>query len=459
MSHSSVEKYHVLPVVALVGRPNVGKSTLFNSLTRTRDALVADQPGLTRDRQYGECPGITRPFLLVDTGGVLPGKEKDPLTALMAKQSWQAVEEATLVLFVVDAREGLTSEDSDLAKKLRKSGKPIQLIINKIDGIKNLPSVIAEFHRLGFSHIIETAASHNQGIDTIQTDIEEALAKFSDEPVGDLPDPGIKFAIIGRPNVGKSTLVNRILGEERVVVFDMPGTTRDSVFIPFTRRDKNYTVIDTAGVRRRSRVDDTIEKFSAIKTLQAIKAANIVLMMFDASEGITDQDLHLLGLVLDAGRSLILIVNKWDGLSEYQRDRVKDQLDLKLTFVSYAKVLTISALHGTGVGDIFEWIDKIYVASHQKVSTSKMTQILEAAVAKHQPPLVKGRRVKLRYAHMGGHEPPTIVIHGTQAETLPMSYQRFLCEFFRKTLGLIGTPVRLQLKSPKNPYNPYVDER
>ncbi len=444
----------LLPVIALVGRPNVGKSTLFNALTKTRHALVADQPGLTRDRQYGHAHFAGQDYIVVDTGGLIESFKKDPLAALMAKQSWQAVEEAQIILFLVDARAGLLPEDITLAKKLRKMNKPLLLVINKVDGVKHLESVVAEFHRLGFSETMEIAASHQRGLPTLQENIARLASPFILKSAEEKKETGIKLAIIGRPNVGKSTLVNRILGEERVVVFDMPGTTRDSIFIPFERQGKTYTVIDTAGVRRRSKVEEGVEKFSVIKTLQAIEAADIVVMVFDAQEGITDQDLHLLGFILETGRSLMLAVNKWDGLTETQKKTVKDQIDFKLSFVSFAKILFISALHGTGVGDIFKWTNKIYKAMHQKVSTAKMTELLEQAVARHQPPLVKGRRVKLRYAHLGGHSPLRIVVHGTQAPALPNAYQRYLAEFYRQALGLIGAPVRLELRSPANPYDP-----
>lgn len=445
----------VLPLIALVGRPNVGKSTLFNILTRSRSALVADEPGLTRDRQYGRCliQGIS--CLLVDTGGLASTRQADALTALMAEQSWQAVQDAELVLFVVDARAGLLSEDRELVQQLRKANRPILLVINKVEGLKNLDSTIADFHRLGLREVLAISAAHNRGITELQEVIHHALLAYHNtEPDAPANHPGIKLAIVGRPNVGKSTLVNRVLGEERVVVFDMPGTTRDSIFIPFERRGKPYTVIDTAGIRRRSKIDNTIEKFSVVKTLQAIEAADVVVVVFDAQQGILDQDLHILGLVLDAWRSLVIVVNKWDGLSEDQKRQVKNNIDFKLNFVDYAKILYISALHGTAVGDIFSTADKIYSAAHQKVGTSKMTQLLEAAVAKHQPPLVKGRRIKLRYAHVGGHEPFTIVVHGAQANALPKSYQRYLAEFFRSALKLVGSPVRLELKSPSNPYDP-----
>lgn len=446
---------NLLPLVALVGRPNVGKSTLFNILTHSRAALVADEPGLTRDRQYGRCTILGAPCLLVDTGGIASARSTDALTELMAEQSWQAVTEAELVLFLVDARAGLMSEDIELVRQLRKANRPILLVINKVDGLKNVDSTIADFHRLGLRDVVTISAAHNRGMTELQEIIHEVLLKDKTLDHNATEDyPGIKLAIVGRPNVGKSTLVNRILGEERVVVFDMPGTTRDSVFIPFERRGRPYTVIDTAGVRRRSKIDNTIEKFSVVKTLQAIDAADVVVMIFDAQAGITDQDLHVLGMVLQAWRSLILVVNKWDGLSEEQKRQVKNRIDFKLSFVDYAKVLYISALHGTAVGDIFSEAEKIYASAHQKVGTAKMTQLLEAAVAKHQPPLVKGRRVKLRYAHIGGHEPFTIVVHGTQATALPKSYQRYLSEFFRQALKLVGSPVRLELKSPSNPYDP-----
>jgi GTP-binding protein len=433
----------------------VGKSTLFNVLTRSRAALVADQPGLTRDRQYGHCKIFDHEYLLVDTGGLSHESYKDALSELMAKQSWQAITEAQLVLFLVDARAGLAAEDIELAKQLRKANKPIVLVINKVDGVKEIDAALADFYRLGFPKVLTIAASHNRGIDELQQLIQSYLPKNeTEEALAAIVESGIKLAIVGRPNVGKSTLVNRILGEDRVIVFDMPGTTRDSVFIPFERRGEKYTVIDTAGVRRRSKVDDKVEKFSVIKTLQAIKAADVAIMVFDAQQGISDQDLHILGFILDSWRSLLIVINKWDGLAADQKQRIKDLIDLKLSFVAYAKVLYISALQGTGVGDIFTHVNKIYEAAHQKVNTAKMTQLLEGAVAKHQPPLVKGRRVKLRYAHMGGHEPITIVIHGTQANALPKTYQRYLAEYFRKALNLEGSPVRLELKAPANPYDP-----
>ncbi len=438
----------MLPVIALVGRPNVGKSTLFNVLTHSKDAIVGDRPGLTRDRQYGQGYCGDRKYIVVDTGG-LASQYQDLLAGLMAEQSEQAILEADLVFFLVDARDGVLPDDFAIAKHLRKLNKKIILIVNKIDGVKQLPTVLGDFYQLGLGDAVPIAASHGRGVVPL---LEHVLPPADKTPASKSVAASIKFAIIGRPNVGKSTLVNRMLGEDRVVVCDMPGTTRDSVSIPFERQGKAYTIIDTAGVRRRGRIDDHIEKFSVIKTLQAIEAAQVVVMVFDAQEGITDQDLHLLGFALETGRSLVLAINKWDGLSDEQKERVKVQLDYKLTFLDYAKILFISALHGTCVGNLFDEIVKCHIAAYVHVTTAKVTQMLQAAIMKHQPPLSKGRRIKLRYAHMGGHNPPIIVIHGTQAEVIPESYKRFLEKFYREKLALTGTPVRIHLRNSDNPY-------
>lgn len=438
----------MLPVIALVGRPNVGKSTLFNVLTHSKDALVGDRPGLTRDRQYGQGYQGDRRYIVVDTGG-LASQYQDLLAGLMAEQSEQAILEADLVFFLVDARDGVLPDDFAIAKHLRRLNKKIILIVNKIDGVKQLPTVLADFFQLGLGEAVAIAASHGRGVGQL---LEQVLPPADKTPVSKSVAASIKFAIIGRPNVGKSTLVNRMLGEDRVVVCDLPGTTRDSVAIPFERQNKAYTIIDTAGVRRRGRIDDFIEKFSVIKTLQAIEAAQVVVMVFDGQEGITDQDLHLLGFALETGRSLVLAINKWDGLSNDQRDRIKVQLDYKINFLDYAKILFISALHGTCVGDLFDEIQKCHAAAYTHVTTAKVTLMLQAAIVQHQPPLSKGRRIKLRYAHMGGHNPPIIVIHGTQAEAIPVSYQRFLEKFYREKLALTGTPVRIQLRNSDNPY-------
>ncbi len=438
------------PVIALVGRPNVGKSTLFNYLTRSRDALVADMPGLTRDRQYGIGKVGERPYIVVDTGG-LSGDEQG-IDALMVRQVQQAVDEAHVVLFMVDGREGLNAGDDAIARWLRQRGKDVVLVVNKTD--TGEPSLLAaEFHALGLGEPVPIAAVHGRGVPRLMERVLAALPE--EEPEEETEDDGwerIKVAVVGRPNVGKSTLVNRILGEERVVVFDMPGTTRDSIFIPFERDGQDYTLIDTAGVRRRARIDEAIEKFSVIKTLQAIEEANVVVMVLDAREGISEQDATLLGFVLDAGRALVLAVNKWDGLTQDQRENVRRELDLKLPFLDFAKLHYISALHGTGVGDLFGSVKRAYASALRKFSTPELTRLLESALVAHQPPLVGGRRIKLRYAHQGGKNPPLIIIHGNQTEQVPNSYQRYLSNFFREHLKLEGTPVRVEFKSGDNPY-------
>lgn len=435
------------PVIALIGRPNVGKSTLFNCLTRSRDALVADQPGLTRDRKYGEGRVGDRPYLVVDTGGL--SGEKEGLDELMAGQVWQAVEEADAILFLVDARDGLVSGDEEIARRLRTCSKPVYLVANKIDGAQ-MDVVVADFYRLGIGQPLGITASQGSGVRTL---MEEVLAQLpEDEEEESAEDLGIKIAIVGKPNVGKSTLINRILGEERVLAYDMPGTTRDSIFVPFERRGQKYTFIDTAGVRRRGKVHDKLEKFSVIKALQAIEQANVVVLVIDAHEGISDQDAHLLGFVLDEGRALVIAVNKWDGLESGERERVKYELGRRLQFVDFAKLYFISALHGTGVGDLFKPIQQAYASATRQFPTPELTRILEKAVQEHQPPLVRGRRIKLRYAHQGGRNPPMIVIHGNQTQNVPDAYRRYLSNTFRKALRLEGTPVRIDFKTGVNPY-------
>jgi GTP-binding protein len=434
------------PVIALVGRPNVGKSTLFNCLTRSRDALVADQPGLTRDRKYGEGRIDNLQFIVIDTGGL--SDEPEGLDSLMAGQVWQAVQEANLVLFLTDARQGLLAADEEIAQQLRRTGKQIRLVVNKIDGL-NPDVVIPEFHALGLGEPIPISAANNYGVTSL---VQAALGEGTEFEETQPQPEGIRIAVVGKPNVGKSTLVNRILGEERVLAFDSPGTTRDSIYIPFTREDQAYVLIDTAGVRRRGRVDDKLEKFSVIKTLQAIEHAHVVIMVIDAQEGITDQDAHLLGFILDAGRALVIAVNKWDGLSQDQRSRVKSELDRKLKFCDFAEVLYVSALHGTGVGNLFKPVLQAYHSAMIDVPTAKMTKILESAVEAHQPPLVKGRRIKLRYAHQGGRNPPVIVVHGNQTEKLPLTYRRYLMNYFIETLQLKGTAIRFEFVTGENPY-------
>jgi len=437
----------VLPVIALVGRPNVGKSTLFNRLTRSRDALVADQPGLTRDRQYGVGKLGSRAYLVVDTGGI--ADDADGIDALMLEQVRQAIDEADHVFFLLDARDGFGAGDELVAEQLRRTGKPIIPVVNKSEGLDK-DIAIAEFHALGLGEPCSISAAHGQGVATL---IDSVLETFP-EPEADEEsvDAGIKIAFVGRPNVGKSTMVNRMLGEERVITFDRPGTTRDSVFIPFERDGKAYTLIDTAGVRRRSRVDDMVEKFSIIKTLQAIERSNVVLLVLDAQQEISEQDGTLAGHILDSGRALVVVVNKWDGLESDQRDRIKDELERKLPFLNFADHRFVSALHGSGVGNLFKSVEKAYANAMRNLPTPELTRILERAVEEHQPPLVHGRRIKLRYAHQGGQNPPIIVIHGNQTESVPETYVRYLINRFRKVLNLSGTPVRLSFKSSSNPY-------
>lgn len=439
----------MIPVIALVGRPNVGKSTIFNVLTRTRDALVADLPGLTRDRKYGEGDSLGKKFIVIDTGGI--SGDEEGIDGVMAEQSLLAIQEANIVFFVVDAKAGLTAADQMIAKHLRVKDKTSILVVNKIDGM-NTDVAAADFYQLGFSEVRLMAAAHNRGVRSL---IEEVLEKLPEEDVQN-PDnvtlKGIKIGIVGRPNVGKSTLVNRMLGEERVVVYDQPGTTRDSIYIPYERHGKNYTIIDTAGVRRRKNVKETVEKFSIIKTLQAIQDSNVVVLVLDAKEGIVDQDLHLIGFVLDAGRALVVAVNKWDGMTTDDRDRVKQELGRRLNFLPNVDVRMISALHGTAVGDLYGCIEQAYDSAYAKWSTKRLTTILEDAQTEHQPPLVHGRRIKLRFAHQGGSNPPIIVVHGNQTASLPTSYKRFLENTFRRVLKVKGTPIRFEFKTGDNPF-------
>lgn len=435
------------PVIALVGRPNVGKSTFFNRLTHTQNALVADFPGLTRDRQYGDVTFQNKSFIVIDTGGI--GVDDMAVDLLMSKQSALALDEATRIFFLVDGRSGLTPPDEIIATRLRKLGKPVDLIVNKIEGLEDA-FVSAEFQALGFSSIHCISASHGRGITPL---LRTVTADFPSHESSSLTQEGsIKVAFVGRPNVGKSTLINRILGEERVVVYDMPGTTRDSVAVPFVHDNQPYTLVDTAGVRRRSRVGEKIEKFSIIKTLQSIKEAQVCLCLIDATEGLTDQDMHLLGFIIDAGKALVIVVNKWDGLTVDHKRHVEAELLRKLHFVNFAKTRYISALHGSGVGILFKDIKQAYLAATRPFSTSVVTRLLEDMVAQHAPPLVRGRRIKLRYAHAGGHNPPLIIIHGNQLDALPESYKRYLIKGFTEKLKLIGTPLKLEFKGGENPF-------
>ncbi len=437
-----------LPVLALIGRPNVGKSTLFNALTRSRNALVADQPGLTRDRQYGFCEAAGRRCIVVDTGGI--GDDVDVLASLTEKQSLQALDEADVVLFLVDVREGLTAADETVLQLLRKRGKKAHLVINKAEG-RTTEVAASEFHKLGMADPYVISAAHGQGVAAMLRELIDALPPADEDTARD-DETSVRVAIVGRPNVGKSTLVNRLLGEERVMTADYPGTTRDSIAIEFERAGRKYTLVDTAGVRRRSKVSDMVEKFSIIKTLQAMEQANVVIMMTDAQQDIGTQDARLLGLVADSGRAVVLAVNKWDGLDNAQRARIKSELDRRLPFIDYAQLRCISALHGSGLAELFEAVDDAHAASMTQLSTPELTRVLEQAVAEHQPPTVNGRRIKLRYAHQGGHNPPQIIIHGNQTQHLPDSYRRYLEHRFRKVFKLHGTPVKLFFKTGDNPF-------
>jgi len=436
----------VKPVIAIVGRPNVGKSTLFNRLTRSRNALVADMPGVTRDRLYGDGKVGDKAYIVVDTGGL--SGEDEGIDDLMATQVFMAIEEADIVFFLVDGRAGLTGHDGNIAQRLRQLGKTIYVLVNKTEGMT--PEMVeAEFYALGLGEPYSISASHGEGIVPLVEKVLETLPEQEELPED---EKSIKLAIIGRPNVGKSTLINRMMGEERVVAYDLPGTTRDSIFIPFERDGQRYTFIDTAGVRRRSRVHDPLEKFSVIKALQAIEASNVVIMVIDARESITDQDLNMLGFAIDEGRALVIAVNKWDGMDAEAKEKVKEELGRRLPFADFAKLHFISALHGSGVGNLYASVEKAYQSAIKKFSTSELTQMLEDAMHMHQPPLVQGRRVKLRYAHQGGQNPPLIVIHGNQTDKIPASYKRYLIKTFREWLKLEGTPVRIDFKTGKNPY-------
>jgi GTP-binding protein len=439
----------MLPVVALVGRPNVGKSTLFNRLTRSRDALVADLSGLTRDRKYGEAEIGDHRFIVVDTGGIT-GDEAG-IDAAMAAQSRAAIAESDVVLLLVDARAGLTAGDEMLVQELRRQDKPFHLVVNKIDGLQ-AETALSEFYALGVESVHGIAASHGRGVRALVEAVVPAADAAEQDAEVEGESDAIRVAVVGRPNVGKSTLVNRLLGEDRVVVFDQPGTTRDSVFIDFEREGRQYTLIDTAGVRRRKNVRETVEKFSIVKTLRAIDDAHVVVLLIDAHEGLVEQDLHLLGHCIEAGRGLVIAINKWDGVDPDQRQWIRAELDRRLQFASYADIHFISALHGTGVGHLYRSINAAHASATQALSTSQLTRILEDAVAEHPPPMVNGRRIKLRYAHAGGRNPPLVVIHGNQADSVPPSYARYLAKIYTRALSLVGTPLRVEFRSGDNPY-------
>ena len=443
----------MLPVIALVGRPNVGKSTLFNRLTRSRDALVADLPGLTRDRKYGEGRVGDCDYIVIDTGGI--SGDEAGIDQRMAEQSLFAIEEADVVLFLVDGRAGLNPADEMIADHLRRNNKSCWLVVNKTDGI-DPDTAMADFHALGIGEPVAIAASHGRGVSQL---IDEVLAPFvseeeegGEEAAKEAYTDNIRIAVIGRPNVGKSTLVNRMLGEDRVVVFDQAGTTRDSIYIPYERDEQKYILIDTAGVRRRKNIKEAVEKFSIVKTLQAIKDANVVISVIDAREGVTEQDLSMLGFVIDSGRALVVALNKWDGMSPDDRADVKKQVERKLEFAAFARFHFISALHGSGVGDLYISVNEAFDSAMAKWSTNQLTRLLEDVVADHQPPAVNNRRIKLRYAHQGGSNPPIIVVHGNQTDALPGSYKRYLENRFTKYLKVRGTPIRFEFRTGDNPF-------
>jgi GTP-binding protein len=443
------------PVIALVGRPNVGKSTLFNRLTRSRDALVADLPGLTRDRHYGEGRVGERPFLVIDTGGFEP-VAKEGILHQMARQTKQAVVEADVVVFIVDARQGLTAHDKTITDFLRKVGRPVMLVVNKAEGMK-YTAAVAEFYELGMGDPLVISSAHGDGVyDMVEMAIDQALVRMGAPDPDAEPDSqvrGTRIAIVGRPNVGKSTLVNTLLGEERVIAFDMPGTTRDSIEIPFERDGRHYTLIDTAGIRRRGKVFEAIEKFSVVKTLQSISEANVVILLLDAQQDISEQDAHIAGFILESGRALVVAVNKWDGLPVDKRDGIKIDLDRKLDFLSFAKTHFISALQNSGIVQMMKSVDAAYAAATANLPTPKLTRALEEAVEKQEPRRKGSIRPKMRYAHQGGQNPPIIVIHGNSLNAISDPYKRYLEKHFRDTFSLVGTPLRIEFRSGRNPFD------
>ncbi|CAA0078400.1 GTPase Der [Zhongshania aliphaticivorans] len=438
----------MVPVIALVGRPNVGKSTLFNRLTKSRDALVANFPGLTRDRKYGEANHNKRRYIVIDTGGV--NGDEVGIDGPMAQQSMLAIDEADVVLLMLDAKAGLMPADEGLIKHLRSCSKPVFFVANKVDGT-DAEVAKAEFYKTGAAKIYPLTATQGKGVRILMDDV---LAEFpqEDEDKQASLATGKKIAVVGRPNVGKSTLVNRMLGEDRVVVYDEPGTTRDSVYINYEREGEAYTLIDTAGIRKRKHISETVEKFSIVKTLKAIDDANVVILVMDGRESIVDQDLHLLGQVVDSGRAVVVAINKWDGLTTEQKDHIKKELDRRLQFIDFAEIHFISALHGTGVGHLYESVEKAYESATRQLQTRMLTTILEGAVHDHSPPMINGRRIKLRYAHPGGQNPPIIVIHGNQTEKVPNSYTRYLEKVFRRELNMMGTPIKIEFKTSENPF-------
>jgi GTP-binding protein len=438
----------MIPVIAIVGRPNVGKSTLFNCITKTKAALVADFPGVTRDRQYGKAIYDQKEFMVVDTSGL--GEQDSDIDDLASQQAELALKEADVIFFIVDARAGLTPVDLELSKKLRKHSKKIYLLINKSESM--VPSIAAsEFQKLGFDEVHCVSSAHSRGIADVLDEATKDWPKIEEETL-ELSLKPIRVAVVGRPNVGKSTFINRLLGEERVVVFDMPGTTRDTIEIPVQLYGQDYIFMDTAGVRRRARVSEAIEKFSVIKTLQAIDASDVCLVLINGQEPITDQDMHLIDYVIQAGKAMVIAFNKCDLLTTDDKNFIKQKIELRMPFQHFYEIRFISALKGFGMRQLWTDIKSAFHASNQKHATSFLTKLLQNAITTHQPPLVQGRRIKLRFAHMGGLQPPTVVIHGNQVDDLPDSYKRFLKNYFMEALNLIGTPLELIFKSGENPF-------
>jgi GTPase len=441
----------VKPVIALVGRPNVGKSTLFNRLTGTRDAIVADFAGLTRDRHYGNGHLGKREYIVIDTGGFEPDATEG-IYREMAKQTRQAVAESDVVLFVVDARAGLSAQDHEIAQYLRRLGKPTLLVANKAEGMKEGAQLV-EFFELGLGEVLPVSSAHGQGVRSMLELALEAIPGFSEDDEAEAPeDDVIRLAVAGRPNVGKSTLINVWLGEERLVAFDLPGTTRDAISVPFERDGKKFELIDTAGLRRKGKVFEAIEKFSVVKTLQAIESAHVVLLLLDATQGVTDQDAHIAGYILESGRAVVLAINKWDAVDAYQREQIERQIETRLAFLKFASLHLISAKKRQGLGPVWKSIISARASAMRKMPTPVLTRLLQEAVAFQAPQKGSMYRPKLRYAHQGGMNPPVIVIHGNSLEHVPDAYKRFLEGRFRKAFDLVGTPLRIEFKTSANPY-------
>ena len=441
------------PVIALVGRPNVGKSTLFNRITGTRDAIVADFAGLTRDRHYGNARVGRREVIVIDTGGFEPDAGEGSIFREMAKQTRQAVAESDVVVFVVDARAGVSAQDHDIARYLRRLGKPTVLVANKAEGMLQ-GHQLAEFYELGLGEVLAVSAAHGQGVRSM---MDAALERIEGLPPEDEEAPEadtgvIRLAVAGRPNVGKSTLINVWLGEERLVAFDLPGTTRDAISVPFERNGQKYELIDTAGLRRKGKVFEAIEKFSVVKTLQAIERANVVLLLIDATQGVTDQDAHIAGYILESGRAVVVAINKWDAVDAYQREQIQRQVENRLPFLRFASLHLISARKRQGLGPVWKSIAQAHASAMRKMPTPMLTRLLAEAVAFQAPPRSGGGRPKMRYAHQGGMNPPVIVIHGNALDRVPDAYTRFLEGRFRKAFDLIGTPMRIEYRTADNPF-------